>query len=293
MSAVLHVVVAATDVDVAIDVLWSHGAVGVHTADVVDGVRLVTAFADDVDPTTVGHEMAARLPAAEVTVVDDDGTWWDAWRTHAVPTSVAGGRLVIVPAWQEPPPLAPGTVVVRIEPGRTFGSGAHATTRLALATLVDLEPELAGARVLDVGCGSGVLAVVAARLGAAHVMGVDVDPACASATEANAAANGLAGRVRATTGPLAELAGPFDVVVANVLPPVLEALAPEIDRLGRRWLVVTGMLTETTVDGTERALRAFPSWHLAERSSEDGWSAALLRRDRFLTGANEELRGTR
>lgn len=277
MSAVLHLTVAAADVDLAVDVLWSHGALGVHEeADGPGAVRLVTAFGDDVDPAAVGHEVAARVDGARVTVVDDDGAWWDAWRAHAAPIEVGGGRVVVVPAWRPHPAGAPGALVVPIDPGRTFGSGAHATTRLVLEALVELP--LVGASVLDVGCGSGVLGIVAARLGAARVVGVDIDPACLAVVAANAEANGVTGRVRATTEELGSLDGPFDVVVANLLLPALEVLAPGIDRLAGGRLLISGMLVGTT----ERAIAAFGGWHLAARSDDDVWSSALLVRDSFL-----------
>ena len=278
MTRVLVVVVDATDVDIAVDTLWVHGALAVATDG--DGVteRLTASFAGDVDPATVGDAVVRALPAARVRIVDDDGTWRDAWRDHARPVEVGGGRVIVAPAWMPAPTPAPGGLVVTIDPGPTFGSGAHATTRLVLEALVRLP--LAGARVLDVGCGSGVLAVVAARLGAAEVVAVDVELACIEATVGNAGANGVERQVRATLEPLAALVGAFDVVVANVLLPTFEAVAPELRRLATRTVVVSGML-----DGTEhRTLAAIGTgWRCAERSSDDGWTSALLVRDDLLT----------
>lgn len=278
MTRVLVVAVGGDDVDLAVDVLWMHGALAVATD--TDGAeeRLTASFADGVDAATVGDAVVRVVPAARVTVVDDDGRWWDAWRDHARPVEIAGGRVIVAPAWMPALSPPPGGVVVTIDPGRTFGSGAHATTRLVLEALVRLP--LAGASVLDVGCGSGVLAVVAARLGAAEVVAVDLDLACVDATVANARANGVERRVRATLAPLAALDDAFDVVVANVLLPTFETLAPEVRRLATRSVVVSGML-----DGTEdRALDAIgPGWRCVERSSDDGWTAALLVRDDLLT----------
>jgi ribosomal protein L11 methyltransferase len=152
----------------------------------------------------------------------------------------AGEGIVVVPAWWAGPVPA-GDVVVRIEPGATFGSGAHATTRLCLAALERLGGP--GRRILDVGSGSGVLAVVAARLGAT-VTAVDIDPAAAAATMANAAANGVGALVQASTAPLSAQLAPFDAICANVLAPALVSLAPDLVRLlapaGR--LVVSGLL---------------------------------------------------
>ena len=148
-----------------------------------------------------------------VLAADDDG-YLDAWRTWAAPIR-AGRGVVLHPAWiPMPDPPAAGDLVVVLDPGRAFGSGSHESTRLAVAAIEDLG--VPGARVLDVGCGSGVLAVVAALLGAAEVVAVDVDPEAVAATEANAAANGVADRVRARSSPVAELDEPYDVVVANI-----------------------------------------------------------------------------
>lgn len=280
MTRVLIVAVDPREVDIAVDVLWMHGPLAVATDTDIDGAeeRLTASFADDVDPAAVGDAVVRAVPTARVSVVDDDGTWWDAWREHAHPIEIAGGRVIVAPAWMPAPTPPPGGLVVTIDPGRTFGSGAHATTRLVLEALVRLP--LAGARVLDVGCGSGVLAIVAARLGAVEVVAVDVDPACIEATVANARANGIGRRVRATVEPLGALDGAFDIVVANVLLPAFETLAPELRRLAMRTLVVSGML-----DGTEhRAIDAIgPGWRCAERSSDDGWTTALLVRDDLLT----------
>ena len=121
--------------------------------------------------------------------------------------------------------------MVLIDPGRAFGSGSHPSTLLALAALEALV--LPGSTVLDVGCGSGVLAVAAARLGAGRVVAIDIDPAAHEATLDNAARNGVAVEVSAT--PLGEVAGRFDVVVANLLAPTLvELAAPLGERVGEQ-----------------------------------------------------------
>ncbi len=276
MSAVVHVDVARVDVDVAVDLLWVSGALGVHT-DELDGttVRLVTAFDAGTDPGAVALALRARLPAAAVEVRDDDGAWWDSWRAHARPVVAGGGRLMVLPAWWDGP--VPGAarddrVEVRIDPGRTFGSGAHATTLLVLDMLASLP--LDGVRVLDVGGGSGVLSVVAVRLGASAALAVDIDPACVSVTGDNAERNAVGDRVTAVTTPLADIAGAFEVVTANVLLPVLESLSADIDRLGTRSMVVSGLLV-----GTEhRVTAAFVDWHLVDRTEADGWACLLLSR---------------
>lgn len=285
MSAVVHVDVAGADVDVAVDVLWVHGALGVHVDDHDDAtVRLVSAFAVDTDPEAVAQAVRAALPGALVATVDDDGAWWDAWRAHARPVPLAGGRVVVVPSWwRGPVPAGDGALVASIDPGRTFGSGAHATTRLVLDALASLP--LDGARLLDVGGGSGVLSVVAVLAGAAGALAVDIDPDCVGVCLENARRNGVADRVTATTVPLSAVEGSFDVVVANVLLPVLESLAADIDRVATRWLVVSGLLV-----GTEaRALAAFGNWHEARRTSDDGWGCLWLSRDRLLAEPNEDV----
>lgn len=176
----------------------------------------------------LGHLQAFGLrPIGELTTrIVHEADWAEAWKAH-FPVMRIGRRIVIKPTWREHDP-SPDDVVLDLDPGMAFGTGLHPTTRLCLAALESAaDRELVdGARVLDVGCGSGILAIAAAKLGARSVLGVDTDPIAIEATLANAARNGLAGPISAREGSLPSGAAPHDVVLANLIASVLIALAP-------------------------------------------------------------------
>ena len=187
-------------------------------------------------------------------LAEDD--WSSRWRAHAVRASF-GDRLWLMPR-DEPFEAPPGTdpVVLRLDPGLAFGSGSHPTTRLCLAGLAALD--LRGCRVLDYGCGSGVLGVAAALLGAAAVVAVDHDPQALLATRDNAAYNhidesrlvAVLPEELAPAGVSPEpgrIGGTFDVVVANILANPLVELAPELTARARPdggRLMLSGLLAE-------------------------------------------------
>ena len=141
-------------------------------------------------------------------------------RNRAVPV---GGKLAVCFPWAD----ADAPAVVEVDSGEAFGAGTHPSTRLLADWLA--EHVASGERVLDVGCGSGVLALVAARLGAAEAVGIDIEPAAIAAAEANARRNGLDGVAAFSTAPVGESGlGTFDVVVANITAGVLVPLADDI-----------------------------------------------------------------
>lgn len=221
--------VTPDDADVVAADLWDAGAAGIEERPVrtPGGAPPAVELLAGLPAERADEAMAAvggRWPADLVPVEGDE--WLDAWRQWARPWR-AGSRLVVVPAWLEPPAwVGPDDLVVHLDPGRAFGSGAHATTRLCLA---ELEHRVRrGDRVLDVGCGSGVLAVAAARLGADHVEAIDIDPEAVRATSANAERNGVADRVRATLTPVEDVREGADVVVANIGAATLRALAAHL-----------------------------------------------------------------
>ncbi len=154
--------------------------------------------------------------------------WADAWKRH-FPVLRIGRRLVIRPTWRRHTPK-PDDVVLALDPGMAFGTGLHPTTRLCLVAIERWADQghLAGARVLDVGCGSGILSLAAAKLGAAEVLGVDTDLIAAEATLANARRNRLVRKVLARRGTLPVWESPFDVVLANLIASLLQHLAGEL-----------------------------------------------------------------
>ena len=174
-------------------------------------------------------EEALRASFAEVTSGLVEPGWEENWRAFHRPVEI--GKLWVGPPWEEP---AEGLLPVVIDPGGAFGTGAHPTTRLCLELLQELEP----ASLLDVGCGSGVLAIAAVKLGFAPVMALDNDPEAIEATLANAEANGVSFDV-GLADVLTDSLPPAKLVVCNINRQVLEELAP---RLECETLVASGFL---------------------------------------------------
>lgn len=262
----MQVEVAGDRAELAADALWQAGPSAV--LEVALGGGRVRLTADVTDPRAIDPTWQA------VVLEQDDDGYLDAWRTWAQHIR-AGRRVVLQPAWVPPAPdAADHDLVVVLDPGRAFGSGSHESTRLAVAAVEGIvEP---GHRVLDVGCGSGVLAVLAARLGAADVLAIDVAPEAVAAARANAAANGVADRVRVAATPVAEVEGPFDLVVANIGGRVLFDLAGDLVGAVRSGghLVLSGVLE----DQVGALVAAFPGCSEVRRAAEAGWGAVVLSR---------------
>lgn len=274
MVLALVVAVPAGDAELAADALWALGVAAIEERGGESGtedrvVELWTSLGDDADAVT---RAAEGFPARwRWRLVEVDESVADTWRAHVTPTWVADD-LVLVPAWQ-PFDEPVGALAVRIEPGAAFGLGNHPTTVAALRALrAALFP---GATVLDVGCGSGVLGITACLLGAARCEAIDVSPAAVAATADNAARNSVAGAVRASTTPLAEIDETFDVVVANILAPALIELAADLRRVlaPAGVLVISGVL----VDRFDHVVEALAPLRVIEVDRLEGWAAISLR----------------
>jgi ribosomal protein L11 methyltransferase len=218
-----------------------------------------------------------------VTRVVDEADWAEAWKAH-FPVLHVGRRMVIRPTWRRHRARA-GEVVVALDPGMAFGTGLHPTTRLCLAGLEAVADEagdagLSGARVLDVGCGSGILAIAALKLGASDVLGVDIDPIAIEATLANAALNGLDSRLRARAGSLPSGEPAVELVLANLIASVLVALADALHEAvapGGR-VLASGIFVDREAE--VRAAFAAAGLTVVRRWAEGDWVALLAERGR-------------
>lgn len=203
---------------------------GVGETPVWQRTSLQGLFAADVDRTALILGLIARLPGIRPAdigfreVADQD--WERVWMDRFKPMPF-GRRLWVYP-WNIEPPADAALAIVRLDPGLAFGTGTHPTTALCLAWLDGLD--LAGKTLLDYGCGSGVLAVAALKLGAAHAVGIDNDPQALTASRDNAQRNGVAAHLDVYL-PAACPAAPADVLVANILAGPLGELAPRFASL--------------------------------------------------------------
>ena len=246
-------------------------------------IRAAVARAD----RELGHLQAFGMrPIGVLTaavVLESD--WANAWKAH-FPVLRIGRRIVIRPTWRRHR-RGPDDVVLALDPGMAFGTGLHPTTRLCLAALESIgDRGLLGhggvdggrARVLDVGSGSGILSIAAAKLGAGHVLAVDVDPIAVEASTSNARRNRLARVIQAREGSSPTGEGPFDVVLANLIASLLITLADGLveDLRPGGTLVASGIFLTREA----RVVEAFETraLGLVARWTEGDWVALELRR---------------
>jgi ribosomal protein L11 methyltransferase len=273
--------------------LWERGAVGVVEAEYPGPLELRAFYPEAVssEPLAVALDdyrtalrelgFAAADGEPEVQGVLDEA-WALAWQSSFPPRAI-GERLLVVPPWADaagpgPEPGAPRLRVV-LEPGRAFGTGHHGSTEACLVLLDRLAGRMPS-RVLDVGTGTGILAIAAVALGAPEALAVDVDPDAIRAIEDNAARNGCARRIRAVLGgpEVVPHGAAFYLVLANLLGPTHLTLRGEYRRLlaPAGALVLGGMLADD--DGSVRDAFGADGFVEAERIVVDGWSSLRLNR---------------
>ncbi len=201
-------------------------------------------------------------------------SWRDSWKKFFGIQRI-GRALVVKPSWVRYAAKG-GETVIEIDPGMAFGTGQHPTTAMCLRALEELVRP--GSRVLDLGCGSGILGIAAAKLGAARVLALDIDPMAVAATRENAAANGVADVIEARDGTLeSEADGSFDLAVANISRLALERLASALARcLAPGGVLVTSGFLDDAVEGLVRAYgdAGLATWEVV---SDGDWRAIVFR----------------
>ncbi len=285
---------ATSETDEALcDFLFSEGALGLVTEEVSGeppGTRIRASFGAGLPVGPLQEKLGRyRLALAALGLPVPDGTiqvrelpiedWGHSWKQHFTPLPV-GRRLLITPPW-ELGPFPPDRLVLCIEPAMAFGTGHHATTRMCLETLEELLANWSGKggpSVLDVGTGTGILAIAAVRLGARRVVALDSDPEATDAAKQNLVLNKLESLVEVCQGGLEvlEAGSQFNLIVANLdtktLPPLFGTLRGRIAPRGR--LIASGIPVEDEerVTTAARAARLL----LISRRAEDGWLCLTL-----------------
>ena len=224
------------------------------------------------------HPEYAPLLLTMENVKDED--WENNWKQFYKPMEI-GERLLVIPAWEKAE--AKGRVTLTLNPGLTFGTGSHATTRLCLTAL---ESRIhGGEKVLDLGCGSGILSIAALRLGADSAFACDIDEKCIDVAYENAALNGI-GKKQLTVrqgdatkeGALRDAIGTgYDVVVANIVADVIISLAPQVPRFLKEdgWFLASGIIDDRA-DEVAAALVA-AGWNIVESCTSEGWYCYICR----------------
>ena len=210
----------------------------------------------------------------------DDADWENNWKQFYKPMEI-GERLIVVPEWESA--KTHGRIPLILNPGLTFGTGSHATTRLCLTALE--KHVAAGQRVLDLGCGSGILSIAALLLGAEHAFACDIDEKCVDVAYENAALNGIGkdkytvrwGDVLSDRQLQQEMGGQYDIIVANIVSDVIIGLAPQVRPfLKEGGLFLTSGIIDTRAAEVAQKLRD-AGWEIVEERSSEGWFSYLCK----------------
>jgi ribosomal protein L11 methyltransferase len=264
------------DADLVSDVLWSSGVQGVEEIEIDNRrIRLRSSFGTAEPPTLRRLEdlFGSWDPPLRWSISRVDPEITETWRKFAEIIEITP-TLRIVPAWLTASPSAPNCTDIIIDPGATFGMGDHPTTRASLVLMARLLRS--GDRVLDVGCGSGILGITALVLGASHSCGIDINPASVDVSHSNALRNDVDEMWSVSLDDIGTVTDRFDLIVANILAPVLIQIADDLIRLldDNGTLVISGVLR----DRHDHVVKALDPLTVIDFVEIDGWSAVALRR---------------
>ena len=210
----------------------------------------------------------------------EDADWENNWKQYYKPMEI-GERLIVVPEWESA--NTEGRIALILNPGLTFGTGSHATTRLCLTALE--KHVTAGQRVLDLGCGSGILSIAALLLGADHAFACDIDEKCVDVAYENAALNGIGkdrytvrwGDVLSDKQLQKEMGDKYDIIVANIVADVIIGLAPQVRPfLKEGGLFLTSGIIDTRAEEVAEKLRQ-NGWEIVEERKSEGWFSFLCK----------------
>jgi len=242
--------------------------------------RVVALFAEDADVPAAMRMVATllSLPAAPPykteTVADQDWVraWMDRWQPLHFGRSPGGANLWVVPSWLTPP--EPDAANIILDPGMAFGTGTHATTAMCLEWLATHPPR--DLEVIDYGCGSGILAIAALKLGAAHALATDTDPQALAVSRENAERNQVADRLTLCLPEAVPADTSADVVLANILAGPLIQLAPRLTAHVRPggMLILSGLLAQQA----DEVAAAYAAHFVLERRVHDGWAMLAARK---------------
>ncbi len=246
--------------------------------------RLKLYVTDDADGKTQLEKYlkGITLPYESHPLKEQD--WAFSWQKYYRPMEV-GARLYIVPEWEKEAQVPPGRVPLYLNPGLIFGTGSHSSTRLCLQGVEEYTK--AGGRVLDLGCGSGILSIAALILGASHALGVDIDPKAVNVAYENAAMNGIgkdrylvrAGDILSDETLVAEIAREkYQLILANIVADVIIPLSAVVgDMLEPDGIFITSGIIDTR-EGEVKAALLRNGFVIAERKQENGWVSFIARR---------------
>jgi ribosomal protein L11 methyltransferase len=247
---------------------------------------LVASYSLDADAQDIKRAAQEALttlqlkvpPERMLLVQRDDSSWAETWKQYFKPLKI-GRRVWVVPTWERNFVAPTNTVVLRLDPGMAFGTGQHATTSLCLRA-IELYAERLGPTscadlsLCDLGCGSGILAIGAAKLGFGSVLALDNDPLAVSATRDNVAQNAVAAQVSVQGTPIAETSQRFTVVVANILAqPLIEMAGAIAARLAPGGTLLLSGLLSTQADSVQRAFEQTGQVRYVQRWTHGEWTA--------------------
>lgn len=271
------IVVTVTDdlAEIVTDRMWQWGVHAVSETSVGNGISEIATSVGN-DGTAIARALATLDPSWRWEVRDVDDAVAQVAAEYLTPTWYAPGKVSVPAALL---PFDPGdehALVTVIDPGSAFGLGDHPTTRTSMALLAELltRPDPVGSMV-DVGCGTGALAILAAQLGVGRVRAIDIADAAVEATLRNMELNDVVGAIDVDTTPVAQIAGDYDIVAANILAPALISMANDLRRLVRPGgaLIISGILA----DRHDHVLEALHPLSPAESLTLDGWVSIVLR----------------